>query len=91
MEEVWGQPQLGSPMLQVCRKIKDTGAQLLSWDRAVFGHRKEEFETTRKQLHNLLQRPFDPIDQPEKIRLSNKLNELLSIDETFWRQRSRAI
>lgn len=91
VNEAWSQPQLGNPMLQVCQKIKDTGKQLLTWDRAVFGHRKEELETARNELNAILQKPFDPLDQPEKVRLTTRFNELLSLDETFWRQRSRAI
>lgn len=81
VEEAWTHPQLGNPMLQLCRKIKDTGAQLLTWDRTVFGSRKQELEETRSMLQSLLQKPFDPSDQPEKLRLSNKLNDLISIDE----------
>lgn len=50
VEEAWTHPQLGSPMLQLCRKIKDTCAQLLTWDMAVFGSRKQELEETRSLL-----------------------------------------
>lgn len=30
VEELWSQPQMGAPMLQICRKITDTGKQLLA-------------------------------------------------------------
>lgn len=45
----------------------------------------------RRELHVLLQKPYTAEDQSEKLRLSQKLNELMSIDEVYWRQRSRAI
>lgn len=57
----------------------------------MFGRRKLELEETRLQLQQILNKPYDPADQVERVRLSGKLNELLSIDETYWRQRSRAI
>lgn len=44
------QPQLGSPMLQLCCRIKDTCSQLLEWDKAVFSRRKVELEETRLLL-----------------------------------------
>ncbi|KAK9943100.1 hypothetical protein M0R45_008719 [Rubus argutus] len=91
MDQVWSQPQMGSPMLQLCRRIKDTGSYLLEWERAVFNRRKEELDETRLLLQQLLQKPFDPANQTELVQLPGKLNELLSIDETYWRQRSRAI
>lgn len=79
MDQVWSQPQMGSPMLQLCRRIKDTGSHLLEWDRAVFSRQKEELEEsqeTRLLLQQLLQKPFDPADQAERVRLSGKLKKV---------------
>ncbi|KAL6205813.1 hypothetical protein ACLB2K_023065 [Fragaria x ananassa] len=33
LERAWTPPQAGSPMVQLCRKIKDSGKSLLQWDR----------------------------------------------------------
>ncbi|KAK9911817.1 hypothetical protein M0R45_035706 [Rubus argutus] len=70
VDQVWSQPQLGSPMLQLYRRIKDTRSHLLEWDREVFGRRKVELEETRLLLQQLLQKPYDPADQEERVRLS---------------------
>ncbi|XP_024198803.1 uncharacterized protein LOC112202112 [Rosa chinensis] len=90
-EEVWVVPQIGRPMVRLCRKVKDTGNYLLAWDRTTFKDRREELESVRMQLDVVLQKPFVPEDQAVKLQLFKRLNELMSIDETYWRQRSRAI
>ena len=76
---------------QFCRKIRDSGSQLLQWDRAVFRGRRRELEEVQKALNTLLQKSFDPADQEEKALLTEKFNELLAADEVYWRQRSRVI
>ncbi|KAL6205814.1 hypothetical protein ACLB2K_023066 [Fragaria x ananassa] len=38
-----------------------------------------------------MQKPYDENDRDEKVQLSHRLNELMSLDEIYWRQRSRAI
>ena len=78
-------------MVNLCRKIRDSGRHLLQWDRDVFKGRKTEIETVRRALDAILQGPFDPQAHQEKLSLSQRLNELLSCDEVYWRQRSRAI
>ncbi|XP_062028440.1 uncharacterized protein LOC133744325 [Rosa rugosa] len=91
VEEAWAVPQNGSPIVQVCRKIKDTGKTLLDWDITTFNSRREELDSVRCRLDLLLQKPFDSGDQAEKLQLSRRLSELTSIDETYWCQRSQAI
>ncbi|XP_024178589.1 uncharacterized protein LOC112184556 [Rosa chinensis] len=78
-----GHPIWGEPMLQLCRKLKGLGTQFLDWDRTVFQSRREEVEAVQKT--------FDQNDQASKLQLSQRLNELMSLDEMYWRQRSRAI
>ncbi|KAL6211599.1 hypothetical protein ACLB2K_016822 [Fragaria x ananassa] len=78
-------------MVQLCRKIKDLGKSLLTWDRAVFKGRRRELEEVRLAMQTLLQKPHNDSDQSEKLQLCQRLNELMSIDEVYWRQRSRAI
>ncbi|XP_062020928.1 uncharacterized protein LOC133737377 [Rosa rugosa] len=91
VEEAWGIPQIRDPMLRLCHKIKGVGGDLLEWDRIVFQSRRQEVESVRSQLNDLLQKPFDQNDIEVKQQLTRRLNELMSIDETYWRQRSRAI
>ncbi|XP_062013785.1 uncharacterized protein LOC133730151 [Rosa rugosa] len=86
-----GIPYGGEPMLQLCRKVKGLGTHLLEWDRTIFRSRREEVEGVRAQLDALLQKPFDQSDHALKLQLSQRLNELMSIDETYWRQRSIAV
>ncbi|PRQ37048.1 putative endonuclease/exonuclease/phosphatase [Rosa chinensis] len=54
VEEVWSESYNGNPMLQLCRKIRGVGNQLLTWDRTIFRSRREEVEVVRSQLNTLL-------------------------------------
>ncbi|KAL6211587.1 hypothetical protein ACLB2K_016811 [Fragaria x ananassa] len=74
-----------------CQKIKDSGKSLLDWDRVVFKGRRKELEEVRRSLHILLQKPHDDNDRNEKLQLSQRLNELMTIDEVYRGQRSQAI
>ncbi|KAL6224716.1 hypothetical protein ACLB2K_003571 [Fragaria x ananassa] len=83
LEDAWFTPQEGCPMVKVCRKIRDSGGILLNWGRSVFNGRSKELEDVRQALDVLLQKPFDIADQSEKYRLSQRLNELVAIDEVY--------
>ncbi|XP_024155881.1 uncharacterized protein LOC112163846 [Rosa chinensis] len=48
VEEAWTEPQNGSPIVQVCRKIKDTGKALLDWDITTFKSRREELASSQR-------------------------------------------
>ncbi|XP_062014569.1 uncharacterized protein LOC133731138 [Rosa rugosa] len=91
VEEAWSIPYVGEPMLQLCRKVKDLGTQLLDWDRTVFRSRREEVEIVRAQLDVLLQKPFDPSDRNSRFfhkkashrRQKNKIKGLFNATGTW--------
>ncbi|KAL6213537.1 hypothetical protein ACLB2K_012984 [Fragaria x ananassa] len=64
------------PMVQLCRKIKDTGKSLVTWDQAVFKGRRRQLEEVRLAMQTLLYKPHNDSDQSEKLQLSQRLNEL---------------
>ena len=78
LQQGWSSPQVGSPMVQICRRIRDIGKHLLNWDRIVFRRRKLEMEEVQKALNAILQKPFDPADEQEKALLNAKFNEYVA-------------
>ncbi|XP_061993936.1 uncharacterized protein LOC133711869 [Rosa rugosa] len=85
----WMTPSTGAPMLQVGQKIKHTGNLLLEWHAGVFQQRHVEMRLVQDKLATIMSKPFEPSQFEEQKALQFRLNELLTINETYWRQRSR--
>ncbi|KAL6218260.1 hypothetical protein ACLB2K_011475 [Fragaria x ananassa] len=62
VDNSWAVPQSGSPVVQVCCKIRDSGSHFLNWDYTVFQARRKELENVRLTLQESLQNPFDRAD-----------------------------
>ncbi|XP_062020933.1 uncharacterized protein LOC133737384 [Rosa rugosa] len=89
IQQGWMMPSTGDPMLQVGRKIRNTGKLLMKWHVGVFQQRHTEMRVVQNKLEQLMSKPYDPEQFEEQKALQFWLNELLSLNETYWRQRSR--
>ncbi|PRQ50695.1 putative RNA-directed DNA polymerase [Rosa chinensis] len=85
----WLLPSTGESMTQVGRKIKQTGSLLLSWNEGVFQQRQVEMRLIQRKLDTVMAVDHQNSHFDEIKALQFRLNELLSINETYWRQRSK--
>ncbi|XP_024178126.1 uncharacterized protein LOC112184065 [Rosa chinensis] len=84
-------PSIGNPMLQVGLKIHSTGRLLSSWEEGVFKQRHVVMKLIQANLDQLMGLPYEPDQWDEQKALQHRFNELLSLNETYWRQRSRVL
>ncbi|XP_062014512.1 uncharacterized protein LOC133731059 [Rosa rugosa] len=91
IEKEWMTPSTGNPMLQVGLKIHSTGWLLSSWEEGVFRQRHMEMKLLQAKLDQLMRLPYESCQWDEQKALQHRFNELLSLDETYWRQRSRVL
>ncbi|XP_062010480.1 uncharacterized protein LOC133726849 [Rosa rugosa] len=89
VQQGWMLPTIGEPMMQVGRKIKQTGQLLLRWHSGVFQQRQTEMKLIQGKLDDLMKQSFEPGYFEVQKALQFRLNELLSANEMYWRQRSR--
>ncbi|XP_062014163.1 uncharacterized protein LOC133730623 [Rosa rugosa] len=87
----WSQPLAGNGMLQVSMKIGKTGQELMHWHQHVFDAQRGEMRVIQKKLNDLMRQPFTPDQYKEQRALHAKLSTLLTQQETYWRQRSKAL
>ncbi|XP_062014693.1 uncharacterized protein LOC133731307 [Rosa rugosa] len=85
----WMVPTTGASMAQVGRKIKKTGNLILSWHEGVFQQRQVEMKLIQSKLDVIMRTDHQHSHFQEIRGLQFRLNELLSINETYWRQRSK--
>ncbi|XP_024155779.1 uncharacterized protein LOC112163738 [Rosa chinensis] len=85
-EEMWLQH---TDCVNVGRKIKQTGTLLQRWHSDVFQQRQTEIKLIQGKLDDLMRKDYEVSHFDEQKALQFRLNELLSLNETYWRQRSR--
>ncbi|XP_062014092.1 uncharacterized protein LOC133730534 [Rosa rugosa] len=91
IQKGWSIPSIGEPMKQVGLKIGSTGRLLMEWDAGTFRQRKTEMHLLQSKMDMLMKLPYDPIHFEQQKTLQFRYNELLSLDEAYWRQRSRVL
>lgn len=89
IESSWASEVSGQPMFQLTSKVLHSRIALQNWQRATFGQRQKDMMIIRRQLEDILNRPFDSTLVVEKQRLSTQLQIFLSQENSFWRQRTR--
>ncbi|KAL6222868.1 hypothetical protein ACLB2K_006258 [Fragaria x ananassa] len=87
----WESEVLGDPINQTTKKIKQTSVALSAWQKPTFMFRQAEMQAVRNKLNDLLAAPFYPAQNEEKKVLNDKLQELLTAEETMWIHRSKAL
>lgn len=84
----WVVPSTGEPLSQVCRKIQSTGELLMEWHLSVFQQRQIEMKLVQQKLDVTMSTPYISDQYVEQAALQARFNELLSLDEAYWRQQS---
>ncbi|XP_024196657.1 uncharacterized protein LOC112199901 [Rosa chinensis] len=82
-------PGYHPPSEQVSRKIKQNGNLFLSWNTRVFQQGQVELKLIQGKLDELMKTHYEASQFDEQRALQTRLNELMSINETYWRQRSK--
>ena len=89
VERGWMIPATGQLMQQVGSKIRHTGFHLSKWNAGVFRQWQVEMKLIKGKLDHLMRLPFSSSHFDEQRALQTRHQELLSLNETYWRQRSR--
>ncbi|XP_024172054.1 uncharacterized protein LOC112178075 [Rosa chinensis] len=81
-----------SPLRRCPRKFRfEEGNQLLQWHQVELKEQRAELKAVQEKLFDIMKKPFSS-DQFEEQRLLHiKQSQLLSLQEKYWRQRSRAL
>uniref|UniRef100_A0A2N9FEJ6 Reverse transcriptase Ty1/copia-type domain-containing protein n=1 Tax=Fagus sylvatica TaxID=28930 RepID=A0A2N9FEJ6_FAGSY len=89
----WKTPHLGYPMYQVCQKIKACRLTLLTWSNSrahPSRHRIDKARAVVNEMENLCQaNPRDNILATNCHNAHKDYNDLLAMEESYWKQRSR--
>ncbi|XP_024178686.1 uncharacterized protein LOC112184671 [Rosa chinensis] len=78
-------------VVEVGLKIGSTGKLLMEWDAGTFRQRKTEMFLLQSKMDMLMKLPFDHSHFEQQKALQFRYNELLSLEEVYWRQRSRVL
>lgn len=91
IKEVWNPGDGEGNVADILEKIKKCGETLLKWDREEFGNVQAKIKEVRKRMAYLDNcNPTSDVVS-ERKRMSDSLDELLLVEETMWRQRSRVM
>ncbi|XP_062030355.1 uncharacterized protein LOC133746177 [Rosa rugosa] len=91
IQKNWSTPLTGNMMKQLGSNIHSTGQQLLQWHATDFQRQKLELREVQSKLLDIMRQPYSVEQYEEQRRLHVKQSQLLSQEEKYWRQRSRAI
>ncbi|XP_024196412.1 uncharacterized protein LOC112199668 [Rosa chinensis] len=89
VKQAWATDVTGSPMYCAAKKIEFTRIQLDDWQNRAFRTRQQQMLGVRARLEELPDVPMSVEVQNEKKELMSKLQNLLSQEEFFWKQRSK--
>ncbi|XP_024195984.1 uncharacterized protein LOC112199158 [Rosa chinensis] len=91
IQRQWSAPLTCNMLQQLGSKIHSTGQQLLKWHVTDFQRQKVELREVQSKLLDLIRQPFSSAQYEEQRRLHVRQSQLLSQEEKYWRQRSRAL
>ncbi|XP_062028333.1 uncharacterized protein LOC133744209 [Rosa rugosa] len=87
----WALPTTGNVLRQIGFKFKAIGKKLMQWHKTDFDRQKAEMRIIQEKLNDIMRQPFSPEQYEEQRTLHAKYSQLLSQQEKYWRQRSRAV
>ncbi|XP_024159346.1 uncharacterized protein LOC112166695 [Rosa chinensis] len=87
----WAQLVTGNALQQLDAKIRATGQELMDWHIKEFENHKVELKVIQEKLTYIMKAPYSPEQYEEQRSLHVKQNQLLTQQEKYRRQRSRAI
>ncbi|XP_062014320.1 uncharacterized protein LOC133730820 [Rosa rugosa] len=85
----WRTDVSGPPMFQVAKKIMQSRLSLDKWQKRTFKGRQQQMLGIRARMDELIDVTITEPILAEKKLLMEKLQSLLSQEETFWKQRSK--
>ncbi|XP_062028495.1 uncharacterized protein LOC133744394 [Rosa rugosa] len=87
----WVIPLTGNVLQQLGTKIKNAGCQLMQWHRVEFQKHKTELHEIQGKLFDIMKQPYSPMQYEVQQNLHVRQSQLLSLQEKYWKQRSRAL
>ncbi|XP_061999237.1 uncharacterized protein LOC133716556 [Rosa rugosa] len=89
VKTAWAIDVPGSPMFRVTQKITYTRLELDKWQKRAYKGRQLQMLGIRARMEELLDVQLSEAVTREKKQLTEKLQCLLSQEESFWKQRSK--
>ncbi|XP_024156270.1 uncharacterized protein LOC112164282 [Rosa chinensis] len=91
IQREWAVPSTGNALTQLCCKIKKTGQQLQQWHNREFDRQKNELRILQEKMNDIMKMPYTQEQYEEQRALHVRHSQILTQQEKYWRQRSRAI
>ncbi|XP_062020952.1 uncharacterized protein LOC133737412 [Rosa rugosa] len=91
IQKEWALPTTGNVLRQIGFKFQAIGKKLMQWHKTDFDRQKAEMRIIQEKLNDIMRQPFSPEQYEEQRTLHAKYSQLLSQQEKYWRQRSRAV
>ncbi|XP_062021454.1 uncharacterized protein LOC133738034 [Rosa rugosa] len=91
IQKSWSTPLTGNMLAQLGIKIHNAGCELMQWHQTDMQQQKAELRDVQEKLFVIMKQPFSSEQYEEQRRLHVRQNQLLALQETYWRQRSRAL
>ncbi|XP_024163967.1 uncharacterized protein LOC112170934 [Rosa chinensis] len=91
IQQQWSTPTTGNALQQIENKTKAVGDKLRLWHRMDFNQQQTEMRIVKEKLNDLMRQQHSVQLYEEQRLLHVHYSQLLSFQETYWRQRSRAL
>ncbi|XP_026410911.1 uncharacterized protein LOC113306154 [Papaver somniferum] len=85
----WSVNVIGSPAYKLKAKLLSAKKGLRDWNKSSFGNIQTDISTIRKDLLEL--QIFDPTDSITTARLKTRLEYLYTLEEFYWKDKSREV
>lgn len=89
IEEGWGQTTGLDPFYTIYNKISNTRTSLIKWSKGRFCKLRDEISRVSSQLANFYETANSSSPAEDRLTLETKLNELLHLEQSFWKQRAK--
>ncbi|KAF6170740.1 hypothetical protein GIB67_015692 [Kingdonia uniflora] len=93
VKTTWEVPQDGNPLITLMKKLQRLKTEIKSWRKAATGGLAAEISRCAEaleSLHLLIEFTDDEIQIKEAADMENKLNKLLKIENSMWKQKARS-
>ncbi|XP_062014381.1 uncharacterized protein LOC133730890 [Rosa rugosa] len=91
IKQEWALPTTGNALQQIGVKTKALEHRLRAWHRTDFNKQQTELRVIQEKLTDLMKQPHSVQLYEEQRQLHVQYSHLLSLQEKYWRQRSRAL
>ncbi|XP_061993825.1 uncharacterized protein LOC133711745 [Rosa rugosa] len=91
VKQGWALPTTGKGLQQIGNKTKELGSRLGAWHRTEFTSQQNEMKIIQEKLRDLMRQPYSIQGYEEHRKLHVQFSQLLSTQEKYWKQRSRAL